>query len=143
MALHSNKTILSYSANGSSYTPVTLVKKISGPSIEWSDVDDSHLNMSDKFRIFSQGLGDGGEIEFELHFAKGMVNTLYATIANATNPTYFWKVEFPLITGETTASNWVMTGHINQLGSEFELDENIMQSIKIKVASKPVFTQGS
>lgn len=132
-------TAVGYSDTNGSYTDVAELMDVKLPGIEINDVDATNHGLTDKFRDFTPGLGTAGEIEIKILFSKSVQATLYGFIRT----TKYWRINFPLNTGETTASNWVCRGYLKGLQNENPLDDNMTATIKIKLRGKPTFTAGS
>lgn len=128
MPVHSHDTTLSFGS------AITLVNSVSAPEIEVSDVNITHLASSNGFKEWASGLGDGGEVEFEIQYGKAQVATLYGYIRT----TQAFTLTFP------DGSTWTGNGHIKKLGGgKVEEDDIIKNSVTIKVTGKPTFTQGA
>jgi hypothetical protein len=144
--VHTWDTRLSYDADGTPpYTDLTGIKNIGGPGISWSSVDETTLQSANKFREFAQGLGDGGEVTFTCYASKTRINTVYGTLAaaNGANGNWYFRVEWPLLSGESNRTRWDITGFVTNLSETHEEDNDIMFDVTIKISGKPTFTQGS
>lgn len=121
------------------YTAVAKVSDITGPSISITDVDDSYLAVANGAKLFVPGMLDGGEVSATLKFDKAEVDTLEGLFRTP----YYWKVVFPLASGESTPSQWAFQGHINGIGTSIPEDDAITFTVSIKVSGLPVWTSGS
>lgn len=140
MATHSYTAKLQWDADGAgSYTDIAEILSISGPNIEFTDVETTHLSSANAFKEYVAGFGDGGEVKITINFAKAQINTLYGLV----RVTEYWKVLFPLIGSEATNSQWAFQGHIKSLGNEIPDDDRITCDMVVKVTGKPTFTQGA
>lgn len=124
---------------GGSFTDVAEMTDVTMPSIEVNDVDVTHHGLTEKFRDFTPGLGTAGEIEFKILFDKTEQAALYALIRT----TKWWRVNFPLAEGESTASNWKAQGYLKSIQNMNPLDDKMEATMKIKLRNKPTFTGGT
>lgn len=124
---------------GGSFTDVTELTDVTLPGIEINDVDVTHHGLADFFRDFTPGLGTAGEIEFKVLFDKAQQDTLYG-LARTTK---YWRVNFPLAEGESTASNWKCRGYLKGLQNVNPIDDKMEATLKIKLRGKPVWNPGT
>jgi hypothetical protein len=137
---------LSYVSSGTSYTDLTDIISITLPNLERADVDLTHLESGNNYREYGGGWIEPGTIEFEGYFTKTQFSTLKATLLDGGSDGYSWKVTFPLISGESTASTLVATGYLKSIGSnaiDSSPDGRITCPFAVKVTGKPTFTAGS
>jgi hypothetical protein len=127
MPVHSHGTILRIDGN-----PIANVRRASGPNLEWSEIDDSHLNMAAPWREFSAGLGNAGEAALELLMTPGELAALLAIGKSRTNKSF--EIEWP------NGSIWECDGFIKTIGNETELDDNIICPVGLKLSGEPDFT---
>lgn len=121
------------------YANVSELTDVTHPSIEINDVDLTHHGLTDFFRDFTPGLGTAGEIEFKVLFAKSQQNTLYGLLRT----TKYWRINFPLDTGETVNSCWKCRGYLKMIQTMTPLDDKMEATLKVKLRGKPVWTSGS
>lgn len=138
-------TVLSYSANGSSYTALADIYSITPSTLECGDVKLTHLESTNYTHEYGAGWIEPGTIEFGGYFTKAQFNTLVGLLG-ATTDNYYWKVTFPLISGESNASTYVERGHLKKVGfDEINIDDDgkITCPFSVKVTGKPTFTAGT
>jgi hypothetical protein len=129
MAIEGVNTVLSYDASGT-YTDIAENVEITGPDITVGDVETTHLKSTGQAKTFIPGLVDGGTVQLQGNFVKTKV-TLLASFLRATKS---WRITF------SDGSKWEFSGHINSLGSQAALEDDVQVPFAIKVSGLPVFT---
>ena len=124
--------------NGS-YTDVALVTEVVAPAIDVPEVQKTHHGSSSYAHEFTPGLINGGEISFKILFAKAQHNTLYGLIRTEK----WWRIEFPLESGESSQSNWKCAGYLKGIQNLTPMEDKMEVQITIKLTGKPVWTSGS
>jgi hypothetical protein len=102
-------------------------------------VDKTNHGSSDAFRDKTPGLVDPGVISFKCLLSK----TQYAALESQLRVNQYWKVTWPLATGESTASKLVAAGWLSKLKQVIPLDKQTEIEGEITVSGKPTFTSGS
>lgn len=130
-AIEGYGTDFQYSSNGSSYTSLAEVRKITGPGIKPKSIDATHLLSPSAHMEFICGIVDGGEVTLDLNWLK----TVYAVVKDTlVRVVYFYKIVF------TTGSTLVFQGFPTDIGPEIPTDDRISLAVTFKVTGKPVFT---
>lgn len=139
---HPYNAKFAYSSDGNSYTNVADVMSITPPNITVGSGESTVLDSANAAKEFVPGWMDGGDASMSLRMGQAVLNTVYGFLRT----TYYWKILFPLITGETNNSTWAFQGHITAFGNpQFgtDNDDPIGLDITIKVTGKPTFTASS
>lgn len=147
MATHSHPagSYISYDADGTPpYTDLAEIISIDAPEVAREPSVDTKLESTDKIKITTPGMKDPGESGFVVYMTKTQVATLIGFYNSGT--TYYWKITFPLIDSESTASilvwqGWVMSYKAEQV--EAESNDKWRVNFRIKNTTMPVFTAGS
>lgn len=145
MATHSYQAQLLQGATnaGTSYTNYTSVGEvlsISGPDINVTDVETTHLASTNAAKEFIPGFTDGGTISAPVNFVKANMNTIYGFYRTMKGI----MVMFNDSTSSTSAgSHWTFVGYWNRIGNEVPADDRITADMTWKVSGKPTFTTGS
>lgn len=138
---HSYGTYLAYGTDGVNYTNIADIKDADAGETDVSDAEVTHLLSSNGHKEYIPGLAEGGEATFQLYMGKAQLNTLYGLVRTSG---LYWKIYFPLISGEANNTTWVFNGHIKKLGrGKAGQDEVIMCPMTVKVTGKPTFTPGT
>lgn len=128
-------------AQSGSYTDLANLKDISGPEISRETIDVTGHNSADGFTEFLAGLGDGGEVSFELEFDPSLAAhddlVDYASADEIHN--FYLKAPGWVSTGG--GGYWAFAGLITKLGQSLPVKGAIMASVTIKVSGKPVWTR--
>jgi len=127
-------------AGGTTFVAQAEVKELSFPGIKISSSDRTNLSSPSAFREFVPGLGDAGEITLKLNWTKAQYNLF---VSNVRKSLMGWKITFPLVGSEITASTLTGNGHWTDIGGPFPEDDIITNEVTLKVSGLPVFTQGS
>lgn len=140
-ATHSYSTTLGLDpTGGSSFVAVAEVTHISGPGYKVTSVDRTNLNSPSRAREFVSGFIDAGQATFTCRWTKAEYAILLSHLGtNLMN----WKLTFPLVGAEVTASNIAWFGHIEELGTEVPEDDVINNDVTVKISGLPVFVAGS
>jgi hypothetical protein len=139
---HTYGTILSYSSNGSTYTDLADMKDVDAGEAEASNVETTHLSSPNAVREFIAGLINSGELNANFYFTKAQWNSVNTIFVGRS--TYYWRLKFPLISGETANSKWEFQGHIQKIGrGKADEDGTIMAALVVKITGPTTFTAGS
>lgn len=139
---HPYGTNLSYSANGSTYTDLTDIVSIDPPNISVGESETTVIDSTGAYKEFIPSWAEAGELSFTCRFAKAQYNTLVGFL----RAVYYWKITFPLISGETTASTLVGQGFITEIGiteGSAESDDVYDVEVTIRYTGAVTFTAGS
>jgi hypothetical protein len=137
---HTYGTVLQVDATGGgTYADVAEVIDIMGPKVTVSSVKTTHLTSANAFHEKIPGLGDAGQLTFNLRFHKTQFNTLYGYLRSTKD----WRVKLPLIDSEATNSRWDADGFIVEIGTEMPEDDKIIAPVTIELTGKPTFTAGA
>lgn len=122
-----------------SYSDLADVTDIVPPKIEVNKVDKTTHSSASYAREMHPGLITAGEATFKLLFDRANETTLYGLIRT----TKYWRIQFPLETGETTASKYRCAGFICGIQPAVPIDDKMETEVTICWTGKPVFTSGS
>src|SRR5437868_173042 len=100
-------------AGGTTYVNLAEVVDDNGPDIAVGSTKFTHLNSDNAFHEYKPGLGEGGNLSLKLNFAKAQFNTLLGYLRTAGMA---WKITYPLVGAEVTASKLEGKGHLAKLG---------------------------
>lgn len=143
--LHVKTTTLDWdSAGGTSYSTLSRVMAISGPPLKAGAAETTNLSSTQSYREFIPGFREAGEPTFKVRFHKTQFALFMTAFNSDTLPA--WRINFPLLSGETTPSRWTFTGFIMDLGMpEKGVDgENVWEAdVTIKISGVATFTAGS
>lgn len=131
---------LSYSdTSGGAYTAVAKVVDVVPPKYAVPGVNATHHGSTNATEEKRPGLIDPGEITFKILLAKAQYNTLDGLLRLLK----YWKITWPLATGESSASQWICYGFLAELAPTLPLKDPMECDGKIILSGKPTFTQGS
>ena len=100
-------------------------------------IDISTMDSTNKFREFIPGMLDGGEITLEVNYDGTAAGTANMLAAQLTSSAQAVVVEFN--NGGTTSS-WSCSAFITGLGHAIPFDDKVTQSVTIKAAGEPTYT---
>lgn len=119
---------------------VAEVLSLSGPTTSRDFIDVTNMDSTGGFREVILGLGDGGEVTFDINFlptdsshdgSTGLVKLLDDAERRK------WDLAFP--DNSTTPTTWTFWGYVNGFEPSAGIDEQMKASVTIKVDGKPTF----
>jgi hypothetical protein len=145
MPVHPHTTQLQYDADGTPpFTAVADVVGITPPKMTKGDSKVTLLNAAAKVHSYIAGWRESGEIEATLFFEKAGFNTLLGFYNSDT--VYYWRILFPLISGESTNSHLAFQGYVKGIEPgevNTDSDDPVEYKVVIKVTGAVTFTAGS
>jgi predicted secreted protein len=139
----SKGTKLYYDADGvDPYTQLTGVESLDGPDVTKEMEEQTDLDSSGGWKEYCTNFKDGGELTANIFTTKTIEAILYSTLF-ASDTAYYWKVTFPLQSGESTASTITFQGFLTRIGKSVPAKGNITTPITIKVTGAVTWTSGS
>ncbi len=127
---------------GGSYTDFAYGTDVTPPKITSTRVDKTNHDSSNRYRQKRRGFRDAGEVTLKVLFEKTELAAIITLLEEDTDDKWF-RVNFPLEDGESTASNWKCQGFLADLQNMNPLDDKMEAEIVICLTGRPVFTQGS
>lgn len=124
--------------NGS-YTDFAEVTEITFPEEVTTAVDKSNLAITDYFKLFEPGMMDAGEVELKTLLTGSRISTL----VGLRRTSKWFRLRFPLETGQSTAAMWKAQGFIVSRGQSIPMDDKVEITLKIKLSGPMNFTAGS
>lgn len=125
--------------SGGTYTSVANLEDATPPKYATEGVDNTSHASSNAFRDKTPGMTDPGEITF-----KGLLSKAsWSALESQLRVKQYWKLTWPLATGEVTASKLVCFGFLSDLAQVIPLDKQTEIEGKIILSGKPTFTAGS
>jgi hypothetical protein len=141
--MHSYGAKLQYDADGTpAYTDISDVLSVDPPKAKADASETTHLESTAAWKEFIPGFIEAGEFSWMGYVHKTMFNTLYTTIYVG-RLTYYWKILFAVITGETTGSSMIWQGFISEIGVEEIKDEAVKYSATTQITGSIAWTSGS
>lgn len=139
----SKGTKLYYDADGvDPYTQLAGVMSLSGPEVTKDFEEQTDLDATAGWKEFCVNFKDGGELSAQIFLAKAVVNVLHNTIFASDNA-FYYRITFPLQTGESNPSKIEFAGFLVGIGNEVPEKGNVMVPIRIKVTGAVLWTSGS
>jgi len=147
---HGYGTSILYDADGvAPFTAITDSTKIKIPKMSRAKSDSTHLESPNMAKEYLSGANAGwidtDDCVFEAYFTDTQFNTLLSFLVAGTE--YFWRVNLPLISGQTNNPYVAMKGYVNSV--EFiEIDKDSDDPIKVnftvqRTTGLLTFTPGS
>jgi Lambda phage tail tube protein, TTP len=119
------------------WTQISETVSIQIPGIETSQVEDTHLGVTNRFRTYVPGLRDAGSVGMEMNYSKASINALNGL----TGVMRTWRVTAPDEdgTGPDTAPVFTFQGFISKRDPvEFKADEVVKIKFEIKINGEPL-----
>lgn len=140
---HSYGTKLQYDLDGAgSYTDATDIKSIQPPKAKAAASETTHLESTAAWKEFIPGFLEAGEMSWTGYVHKTLFATFYTTIFVG-RTTYYFRIQLPAISGETTGSKLDWQGFITECGWDDIEDEAVMYSATSQITGALTFTAGS
>jgi len=140
-ATHSCGTRLSWdTAGGTTYADIAEVIDLDGPSPKIPAADVSNLQSPNCYREKRPKMVDPGAFKAKMNFTKAQYGQLLGQVRKY--PISF-KISFPLIGTETTASSATWSGFIGGIGMAIPDDDRITNDVDVEVSGPITFTAGS
>ncbi len=126
-----------------SYTDIANIKDITGPEITRETIDVTGHNSPDGYSEFLSGIGDGGELSFEMEFDPGLAahDDLIDYASDGGLHNFYLKA--PGWVSTSGGGYWAFAGLFTSVGQSFPVKGAIMANVTIKVSGKPVWTRFS
>jgi hypothetical protein len=144
MAQHPYGAKFQYDLDGTPpFTDLTAVKSIGGVDMAVGSSIVTHLESASACAEKIPGWADAGKITVVLFSVKALLNTLYTTLYRTT---YYWRVVWPLLTGESNATLFHFQGHwtrLHELEKAANSDEPLLYELEVDITGKPTFTPGT
>lgn len=122
-------------SSGADYK-VGQVRTISGPGVDFADVDTTCMDSSSNYRTFVPGLGDPGELTFSVVYDS--TNATHARLVyhmnNRRTNTY------TLYHGTSDADGDSFVAYVKSLSREIPMDDVITADYTLKVTGIPGYT---
>lgn len=139
------KTKVGYgTALDGSYTDIAFATEVTPPKITTTRVDITNHDSPSRYKQKRRGMREVGEITVKVLFTKAQQATLITLLEDDTDAVAtWWRLKFPLETGEATASNWQCAGFLADLQNMTPLDDKMEADLTIVLTGRPVFTAGT
>lgn len=132
-----------YDADGTPpFTALADIKSITPPGAKIAKSDITTLESSSQWREFTASWKSGDDVTFEAYYTKAQFETLEGFYGT----TYYWRINFPLISGESTNGFIAFQGFISghAAGTMNTDDEgSIMATTTITITGPVAHTSGS
>src|SRR5262249_54222474 len=121
------------------FTTIPNIQDVTPPTLEGSRPNKTAHDSPGARHEKTPGLVEPGEIVFRLLFSAAQMTALKLLV----RAIKFWKVTWPIETGETTASSWVAEGFLYSIQSITPLDEPMQLECKVQLSGVETFTAGT
>lgn len=131
-------------AGGTSYATVGNIVGVKVPSKSKGVGETTNFSSSNAYRTFLGGWKMGEDATLRLRFDKTIYGTLDTAFESDVTPN--WRIKLPLLSGESTNSQWVFLAIITNLGPPevtVDSDDVVEAELTLKVSGKPVYTAGA
>lgn len=141
--LTSKGTLFYYDSDGSDpYTLLTSVQSITGPNITMETLEQTELASSGGWKEFCASFKDGGECTVQLFSKRSVLTVVYNTIFAATTA-YYYRIKFPLESGDSNESKIEFQAWMVGIGNEVPEKGNVMTPVSLKITGAVTYTAGS
>ena len=109
---------------------------ITGPGVDFADVDTTTMDSSSNYRTFVPGIGDPGEVTLSLMYDPTHASHKILAEAAVNRTTKVFTVYHGTSTGDTD----VFSAHVKGISREIPMDNMITCDVTLKVTGKPNYT---
>lgn len=144
---HPKTTAISVdSTGGTSYAAIGELVSVNPEDKKRGTAKTTTMDSSNTYNELIKGWKTGGVIKIMLRYVAANHATLETIFEDDTSTIPNWKVTFPLVGSQVTASTVVFLGVLTGLGvsqGSSEEDKAYESELEITITGKPVFTAGS
>ena len=120
------------------FTAIAEVLSINGPTLSRDQIDVTHQATTGGFREFIGGLGDAGEVTFDISYVPS--NTTHDVTAGLLK----WldsglKTGFRVEWSDSPSTNWEFDAQVNGFEVTAAVDEQLKASVTLRLSGKPNF----
>jgi predicted secreted protein len=129
--------------SGTNQTNLAQILDITGPGFEVDDIDTSNMDSANRAREFIAGMIDGGEVTFDVVYAKAQMTILKGLVGGNTTTTN--NDSFELELSDRTATNgtgsvFAFAGYVSGLEPQAPFEDKVTASVTVKVSGEVTFT---
>ncbi|WP_340382330.1 phage tail tube protein [Streptomyces sp. SS7] len=126
------------STGSGSFLTIANVEDISGPSRSREAIEVTAHDSPDKYREFTKGLKDGGEVEITINYDPSA--TSHQALDDDFEEDGLRDYQVVVLPGTTNEWTWQFTGLITDVGDEFPHDDKMERKVTFKISGKPTLT---
>lgn len=126
------------STGSGSFLTIASVTDISGPSRSRESLDVTAHDSPDKYREFTKGLKDGGEVEITLNYDPSAAS--HQALDDDFEEDNLRDYQVVVLPGSANEYTWQFSGLITDLGDEFPHDDKMERKATFKISGKPTLT---
>lgn len=125
--------------SGTNQTLIAQMRDVSGPSLDVDAIETSNTDSAGRTAEFIPGFINGGEVSFDLVYAKAQATAIKADIDAGTVARY--QVELPDRTNTSgVGSTFAFDGFPTKMGSEAPYKDVVTSAVTYKVAGAITYT---
>ena len=103
------------------------ITEIGGIEIEADDIETSHMESANQFKMFTAGWADAGEVDFTIQFQKENAEDVWALFRQDKS----FEVKFK------DGSAWTFNGYLKKFGTEADREGLVTVPVTIKISGEP------
>lgn len=115
---------------------IAQLRNITGPGVDFGDVDTTTMDSSTNYRTFVPGLGDAGEVTLSMVYDPAHASHKILAEAAVNRTTKVWTIYH----GSSTNDTDTFSGYVKGISREIPLDDLITADVTIKVTGLPGYT---
>jgi predicted secreted protein len=138
-AIFAQGTLLKIGDGGSpteTFATIAEVRSINGPGLTSDSNDITTHDTSDGFREFSQGLKDGGSLDFDINFVPTIAEHS-ASSGLLANYLDGGRRNFQMVFPDQAQTTWVLHGFVQNFSINAPVDDVLTASVSIKLSGLP------
>lgn len=120
------------------FVTIASVEDLSGPGRSRNMIDVSAHDSPDKYREFTKGMKDGGEVTATINYRPG--ETTHQALDADFEEDALRAYQLVILPGDVDEHTWAFTAGISDISDEFPLDDKMAREVTFKISGKPVLT---
>ncbi len=112
------------------------VRSISGPGVDFADVDTTCMDSTSNYRTFVPGLGDPGEVTLSVVYDPGLRSQAVLAYYLKNRTEKGWK----LYHGTSAANEDAFTAYVKSYNRDIPMDDVITADITLKLTGLPGYS---
>jgi len=132
--------------SGTNSTLIAQIRDITGPEMAVDDIDISNTDSTNRAREFIAGMVDGGDVSFDIVYAKAQMTFIKGLIGGNTTTSNNDSFEIELSDRTSTSgtgSIFAFGGYGAGLGVEAPFEDKVTANFRCKVSGEITFTASS
>ncbi|MFI2431991.1 phage tail tube protein [Streptomyces sp. NPDC018693] len=123
------------STGGGVFVTIASVEDLTAPSRSRNMIDVSAHDSPDKYREYTKGMKDGGEVTATINYRPG--ETTHQALDADFEEDTLRDYQLVMLPGDPDEHTWTFTAGISDLSDSFPLDDKMGREVTFKISGKP------